>query len=139
MPQNADGVYEVTANHAPSVLWPYIETQHDTGVFVRALILDVPAGKNLYAYRKLMSIEDFLQLWGKTNGVPVRFREIGFDEMVEAAGILGREGAEAFAYNADFGYEGRDDPTVVHQEHVSPNSEDFLQEYKSDDLRSSWV
>ena len=121
--QKSDGVYEVVANHAPSVLWPYIETQHDTGIFVRALILDVPAGKNLYAYRKLMSIEDFLQLWGKINGVPVRYREIGFDEMVEVGGILGREGAESFAYNADFGYEGRDDPTVVHPKDVSLHSQ----------------
>jgi hypothetical protein len=117
--QNSDGAYEIAANHAPSILWPYIETQHDTGIFVRALILDVPAGKNLYAYRKLMSIEDFLKVWGKINGVPVRFREISFEKMVQAAGMLGREGAESFAYNAEFGYEGRGDPTVVHPKYVS--------------------
>jgi hypothetical protein len=92
MLQNSDGVYEIAANHAPSVLWPYIETQ---------LVLDAPTGENLYAYRKLMSIERSLRFWGNINGVPVRFREVSFHEMVEA-GMLGREGAEAFAYAAEF-------------------------------------
>ena len=132
--QGSDGVYEIAANHASSVLWPLIETQHDTGVFVRTLILDVPAGKNLYAYRKMLSIEDFLKLWGKVNGVAVRFREISFDEMVEAAGMLGREGAEAFAYAADFGYEGRDDPTVVHPKDVSHSFYEFLRRCRSNSL-----
>jgi hypothetical protein len=132
--QKSDGVYEVAANHASSVLWPYIETQHDTGIFVRALILDVPSGKNLYAYRKLLSIGDFLSLWGKINGVPVRYREISFDEMVEVAGIFGREGAESFTFTADFGYEGHDDPTVVHPKDVSNDLKIFC---RSADLTNS--
>ena len=132
--QTSDGVYEIAANNASSVLWPYIETQHDTGIFVRALILDVPAGKNLYAYRKLLSIEDFLKLWGKFNRVAVRFREISFDEMVEAAGMLGREGAEAFAYATDFGYEGRDDPTVIHPKDVSHSFYEYLWGCQSNSL-----
>jgi hypothetical protein len=39
-----------------------------------------------------MSVEDFLKLWGKFNGVPVRFREISFNKMAERAGVLA-EGA----------------------------------------------
>lgn len=109
-------------NCPASVRWPYIEAGYDTGAFTRALILDVPAGKNLYAYRALISIEEFLKLWGKINEVPVRYREISFEEMVVKAGPLGREGAEALAYNTDFGYEGRADPTVVHPKDVSSST-----------------
>lgn len=115
----ADGAYETNANHPASVRWPYIEAKHDTGIFVRSLILDVPAGKNLYAYRALITISEFLEIWGRINSVPVRFREISFDEMVIRSGPLGIEGAETFAYKEDFGYEAWDDPTVVHPEHVS--------------------
>lgn len=90
MRQKLDSVYEVAANHDPAVLWPYIETRHDTAIFARALILHVPAGTNSYAYRKLMSLEDFPKLSGKVNGVPVRYRQISFEEMVDVAGILGQ-------------------------------------------------
>jgi hypothetical protein len=84
-------------------IYPY-QTRY--GHSVPALILDVPAGKNLYAYRQLMSVEDFLKLWGKFNGVPVRFREIIFNKMAERAGVLAERALRLSHITQIFGYRG---------------------------------
>ena len=88
------------------------------GPFVRALVISVPAGKNLIAYRAHISFDEFMRLWSKHTGETGRFRQISYDEM-EPGTPIGKEGADNFAYLAEFGYEGRDDPTLVYPKDVS--------------------
>lgn len=64
----------------------------------------------------------FSQAWGKTNGGPVRYREISCVEIIKEVRILGREGADSFAYNADLGCRRRGDPAGVHAKDVGPNT-----------------
>jgi NmrA-like family len=114
------GTYEVTSNAAKEIKWPLIATEEDTGPFVKAL-LDVPvAGKNLIAYRAWMDLDEFTAILSKVTGLRVRYREVTTEEMMAPLPpAVAREGAETSAYVAEFGYEGRDDESVVHPNHVS--------------------
>lgn len=119
IPQKADGgVYEVNVPFGGKAKFPCIAVDLDTGVFVRALVIEVPAGKNLVAYREQLTISDFLSIWSKVNGVPSRCIETPFEEYIKA-GNDARELAETAAYVAEFGFEGRGDPTVVYPKDVS--------------------
>jgi NmrA-like family len=113
------GIYEVTSNAASETKWPVIATEEDTGPFVKAL-LDVPAGKNLIAYRAWMDLDEFTAILSKVTGLRVRYREVTTEEMMAPLPpVVAREGAETSAYVSEFGYEGRDDETVVHLKDVS--------------------
>jgi NmrA-like family len=119
VPQKAkDGIFEITLPSGSGGKFPYISAEVDTGVFVRALVAEVPAGKNLLAYREMLSVEEFLSLWSTLNNVPARYVEIPFEEYIKA-GNDAREAAETGTYVTEFGYEGREDPTVVYPQNVS--------------------
>ncbi len=112
-----DGIYEVHVPYGCSKKFPYIASDVDTGKFVRALILEVSAGKNLIAYREQLSVEDFISIWSRVHDVPYRYIEIPFEEFAKM-GNDARELAETSAYIAEFGYEGREDPTLTYPEDV---------------------
>lgn len=61
-----------------------------------------------------------MQLWAKTLGLKGgSYRQVGVDHFdKEAPGGLGREAAEGWAYQGEFGYDGGD-PDVVHPKDVS--------------------
>ena len=102
--------------HAPL---PLIAAEEDTGPFVKALV-KAPHVRHLIAYREWMSIEEFVRIWARVVGVKARTTVWSFTEMVEAIGPeFGQEFAEAMAYWSEFGYEARDDLTVVHPRDVS--------------------
>lgn len=99
-------------------LLPLIAATKDTGTLTRALV-EVEAGKNLLAYRGLITYDDFIGLWSRTVGIPAqRHPSPGNPGVPE---FLVEELKETFGYMAEFGYEGRDDPTVVHPKDVSMN------------------
>lgn len=119
IPQRAnDGVYEVHLPPVGEAKWPYIAAEIDTGLFVRALIEEVAAGKNLLAFREQLSLREFISIWSTVHHVPYRYIEIPFEDYVKG-GNDARELAEAAAYFAEFGYEGREDPTLVYPKDVS--------------------
>ena len=119
-------MYELAGHNDFSQPAPYIAAESDTGVFVHALVTAVPAGKNLLAYREMISMGDFLQLWAKINDVKVTTKWTSVEGLSQMLGPeLGRELAEATAYFSEFGYDGGD-PTVVHPKDVSePRSPPF--------------
>jgi hypothetical protein len=98
---------------------PLIATENDTGPFVKAL-LEVPHVRTLIAYREWMTLEDFVKTWARVLNVKARTTVWSYQEMVDAIGPeFGPEFAEAMAYGAEFGYEARDDLTLVHPRDVS--------------------
>lgn len=98
---------------------PMIDTRKDTGYFVRALV-QLPPGKNVLAYGSMISWKDYMTLWGKTLGLPgASYKQLtieAVDQMLP--GGLGREIAEGWAAQGEFGYDGGD-PSVVHAKDVS--------------------
>jgi NmrA-like family len=108
----ADGLFEVMLPPGMEVKFPHIATEFDTSRFVRALFLEVAAGKNLLAYREQLSFKDFMSIWSTTNNVPWRSIEAPMPDLANT-GPDAREFAATGACIAEFGYEGREDPTVV--------------------------
>jgi NmrA-like family len=120
-----DGVYQMALPFAKQAKWPYIAAEEDTGLFVRALIVDVPAGKNLVAYRERLTIEEFLDIWAKVHNVQSRVVDIPFEAMA-SAGDDAREIAEMIGFLAEFGFEGLGDPTLIYPKDVSVLSRCFV-------------
>lgn len=113
-------MYNFTVKLPSDVKLPMIATEEDTGPFVKALVTSPRTNLNLVAYREWMSLEELAQTWSRTLGVPARNVTIPFDkdwEIVEDE--LKEELDETMRYMTEFGYEGRDDPSVVHPRDVS--------------------
>jgi len=67
-----------------------------------------------------MTLEDFVKTWARVLGVKARATGWSYQEIVDVISPeFGPESAEAMAYGAEFGYEARDDPTLVHHRDVS--------------------
>lgn len=97
---------------------PFIAAEVDTGVFVEAL-LKVDPGKNLVAYRELITADQFVATVGKVLGIKVRRANRTPDDLLA---ILGPEVApdmiEYFAFMKEYGYAPRVDETLVHPKDV---------------------
>ena len=102
---------------------PFIAAEEDSGPFVEALLQDGP-GKNLIAYREWLTIEEFVQLFTKSTGVPAKLTVLpeGETNLGFLPAELQEELSDNFAYFNESGYEGRDDPTVIHPSQVSVKS-----------------
>ncbi len=100
-----------------------VAAEEDSGPFVEAL-LKVPAGKNLYAYREMMSVEDFVATWSEVLGKEIEVKDSsdmpqpeGLDE--ETIAFM-QEFAETGMFAVEFGYAGEKvDKSVVTLDQVS--------------------
>lgn len=64
---------------------PWVDASHDTGHFVRALILSdcAPPGTTMAGYRdRMMSLEKYVALWGEVNNVEVSYEPLTLDDML---------------------------------------------------------
>lgn len=97
---------------------PLVATDDDTGPLVKALISAEP-GKNLLAFRELLTFGEFAETWGRSLGVKSKYVPVSPDgywtDMPDSLKIDIEEGA---AYISEFGFAGGD-PSVVHSEDVS--------------------
>ncbi|KAF4438697.1 nitrogen metabolic regulation nmr [Fusarium acutatum] len=112
--KNADGVAQFVSTLDVDTKFPYIAPEEDTGPFVKALIIDEPAGRNLIAYREWLSANDIAATFTRATGIPSKAIK---DDNAIPPGVsdeLLGEMIDCFSYFNEFGYEGRDDPTVVH-------------------------
>ncbi|KAG8677529.1 hypothetical protein FPOAC2_03558 [Fusarium poae] len=112
--KNADGVAQFISPLHPDTKFPYIAAEEDSGPIVKALIIQEPAGHNLIGYREWLTLKEIAESFTKATGIkavavksdgtfPPEFSEELVDEM-----------RDCFGYFNEFGYEGRDDQTLVH-------------------------
>ena len=109
---------------------PMIDTRRDTGHFVQALV-QLPPGKNVLGYGSMISWKDYMTLWAKTLNIPGGYyKQIAIAEIEKfAPGGLGREMAEGWSYQGEYGYDGGD-PSIVNANDVSRSAQ-FAQSTKS--------
>ncbi|KAM0328256.1 hypothetical protein ACHAQA_005665 [Verticillium albo-atrum] len=102
-----DGSFQMAFTTAPDRLVPHFDPVADMGPFTYA-VSQMPPGKAYMAEGTTCSWTDWIQAWGKLTGLPVAYKQIPFDEMVEAAGEkdTGIEVALMFEYTTDPGYDG---------------------------------
>lgn len=111
-----DGVVKFLGLLKGETLLPLIAASQDTGVLTKALV-EAEGEKNLLAYRGLISYDEFIGLWSRTVGIPAQ-RDL-HSKTSDLPPLPLEELLEGFGYMAEFGYEGWDDPTVVHPKDVS--------------------
>lgn len=98
---------------------PWIAAEEDTGPFVKALVQEKP-GKNLIAYREWATLREMVQAFQNASETKSEVVVVPRDEPNEfLPPDLKLEIDEGFLYFEEFGYEGRDDPTVIHPSQVS--------------------
>ncbi|SPJ73820.1 related to nitrogen metabolic regulation protein nmr [Fusarium torulosum] len=112
--KNADGVAQFTTALDPETKFPFIAAEEDSGPLVKALITQEPAGHNLIGYREWLSHNEIAAAFTKATGIK---SAIVKSDRTLPPGLpedLVGEMLDCFGYFDEFGYEGRDDPTVVH-------------------------
>lgn len=79
-----------------------------------------PAGKNVIGYREWLTHRELAAVFSQATGIPAEAVQLPAGQSkVESPPELKLELDDNFAYWNEFGYEGRDDPTVIHPRDVS--------------------
>ena len=118
--KQADGTFLMFKPEAESVApIPFVVTERDTGAFVKALVVDLPAGKKLLGVSEYMTWPGWMKLWGDVNGVKAGFKPVSMEEYLKnVPESLKKELSESYLWNAEFTWYGRD-PDVLKVEDVS--------------------
>ncbi|KAH7026792.1 hypothetical protein B0J12DRAFT_634506 [Macrophomina phaseolina] len=112
--KNTEGVVQFHGWVDPDVKLPFIAAEEDTGPLVKALIQE-SAGKNLIGYREWLTTRELVSIFAEVTGMKAESVTLPrgfFPPSVPTE--LHAELEDNNAYWSEFGYEGRDDPTVVH-------------------------
>lgn len=108
---------------------PWIAAEEDTGPFVKALVQEKP-GKNLIAYREWATLREMVQAFQNASGTRSEVVVVPRDQPNEfLPPDLKLEVDEGFLYFEEFGYEGRDDPTVIHPSQVRGSAVVVIETY----------
>ena len=89
---------------------PYVNPPNDTGHFVRALVLEAPAGSSMLGFCEMMTNEEFCALWGRVKGVECRFEALTYEDAIKAGmqDWLALEVSESGIYTTKYGWAGGD-------------------------------
>lgn len=99
---------------------PLIAAEEDTGHFVRELIVTEAAGKNLIAYRAWLTVKELAESFSRATGLKAEAVTLPKGHFPpEMPEELRLELEDNFACINEFGYEARNDPTVIHPQQVS--------------------
>lgn len=74
--EEGEDMFTLTRPFSPTTLVPFINAARDTGEFVRALVLDLPAGTTLLGASEIMTFPEFAALWGATLGRKAEYRQL---------------------------------------------------------------
>lgn len=97
---------------------PAIAAEEDAGPAARALILSSP-GQHLIAYREWITLNEFFAIWSRVLGVPAEVVTLPEGESIPGVpDELKQELIDNWAYFNEFGYEGRDDSSLIHPRQV---------------------
>ncbi|KAL3481322.1 hypothetical protein BJX99DRAFT_218798 [Aspergillus californicus] len=129
-PQITNGVAQFAANLDPDVKLPFIAAEEDTGPVVKALVQEA-AGKNVIAYREWSSLRELSKAFAQVTGIEAECIVLEKGQSnIPLPPDLRLELDDNWAYCNEFGYEGRDDPTIIHPKDLdSPPQLDSIVSY----------
>lgn len=111
--KQADGDFVMTRPTSPEFKMPHVVAEKDTGAFVKALVVDLPPGKDLLGVSEWITFPRFVEVWGRVLGVKTGYRQISMDEMFEGVPAhMAQEIGDSFDYIEEFGFHGGD-PDVL--------------------------
>lgn len=111
--RQADGRFVLARSTSPGCEIPHVVAEKDTGSFVKALVVDLPPGKDLLGVSEWITFAGFVEVWGRVLGVEAGYRQISKEEMFEGVPApMAQEIGDGFDYIEEFGFEGGD-PDVL--------------------------
>ncbi|KAJ0418798.1 hypothetical protein BJY00DRAFT_302613 [Aspergillus carlsbadensis] len=129
--QNSNGVVQFIGHMEQDVKIPFIAAEEDSGPLVKALILQEPAGKNLIGYRGWLTTRELASAFTRATGLDAEVVTLPKGHFPPSISEdFKAQLQDNMGYWNGFGYEGRDDPTVVHPRDLeSPPSLDTVEDY----------
>ncbi|KAI9034773.1 NmrA/HSCARG family protein, partial [Aspergillus affinis] len=110
----AHGVAQFVGDLDPNVKLPFIAAEEDTGPIVKALVQE-GAGKNIIGYREWSTLRELSKAFAQATGVETECIKLAKGQSkAPLPRELRLELDDNWAYCNEFGYEGRDDPTIIH-------------------------
>ncbi|RYO84003.1 hypothetical protein DL766_001869 [Monosporascus sp. MC13-8B] len=101
-------------NLEPDVKVPFIAAEEDSGPIVKALVNE-PAGKNIIGYREWLTVQELALAFTRATGLKAESVTLPKGTYhLPLPDELMLELEDNFAYFNEFGYEARDDPTIIH-------------------------
>ncbi|KAG7105479.1 hypothetical protein HYQ45_018578 [Verticillium longisporum] len=98
----------------PDVKLPFIAAEEDSGPTVKALI-EEPTGKNVIGYRTWLTLPELVRTFANATGLKAEWITVPAKKALNPfPDELKLSIGEGFAYQNEFGYEGRGGPTIVH-------------------------
>lgn len=122
--KNEEGVFVFVAPGHKETLLPLVVGGVETGTISKVLV-EVPAGKHVIAYRELIKLETFVEVWSKFLGVKATIEYGGIAAKLGQMPIseeLKKEILEMFDFLGEFGYIGKDE-TVISPKDIGVVSE----------------
>lgn len=117
--KNEEGTVQFIGHLEPDVKIPCIVAEQDSGPIVKALVND-SAGKNVIGYRAWLTMPEVAATFTKATGLKAESVTLAKGEFpLPLPDDLRLEIEDNFAYFNEFGYEARDDPTIIHPRDVS--------------------
>ncbi|GIC92827.1 NmrA/HSCARG family protein [Aspergillus udagawae] len=128
--KQAHGVVHLVGNLDPDVKLPFIASEEDSGPIVKALVQE-SAGKNVIGYREWITLREVADAFTQATGIKAEYIRLPKGQSnVPLPPDLQLELDDNWAYCNEFGYEGRDDPTIIHPKDLgSPPQLDSVVNY----------
>jgi hypothetical protein len=118
--QSSDGVVQFIGHMEQDVKIPFLAAEEDSGPLVKALILQECAGKNLIGYREWLTTGELASAFTRATGLDAEVVTLPKGHFPPSISEdFKAQLQDNMGYWNEFGYEGRDDPTVVHPRDVS--------------------
>ncbi|KAK7419787.1 hypothetical protein QQX98_003159 [Neonectria punicea] len=106
-PTHTSASFQMAFTASPDKPVPHLVPVGDMGNFVYA-VYQMPAGKEYMAEGTTCSWSGWIKTWGSVTGLPVSYRQVSAEEMIDMTGNrdTGIEVANMFSYGSDPGYDG---------------------------------
>ncbi|KAG8163684.1 hypothetical protein KVR01_006981 [Diaporthe batatas] len=105
--KQADGGFIMTRPMSPEFKMPQVVPEKDTGSFVKALVVDLPPGKDLLGVSEWVSFPAFAEAWGHVLGVKTAYRQTSMEDMFEGVPEhMAQEIGDSFLFIEEFGFHG---------------------------------
>ncbi|KAG4427367.1 hypothetical protein IFR05_017150 [Cadophora sp. M221] len=112
-----DGSFVMRRPTKAGLKWEFVVAERDTGEFVKALV-GLPAGTDFLGVSECMTMLEFIDIWGRVQGVKVRYEQVSYEEFFGGVPTAMREElGDSFKFIEEFGHCGGD-PAVMRPEEL---------------------
>ncbi|KAL3476936.1 hypothetical protein BJX99DRAFT_227194 [Aspergillus californicus] len=125
-----DGSFKTIRQVGPTLVFPFVVQDRDTGEFVKALISDLPPKTCLQGVSEYLTWPEWMAIWGRVLGVEARFQQVSKEEMFASLPSAMRQDLEAgYDFIEEFGFAGGDPDVLRPDQLPTPLALTSMEEY----------